>query len=110
MFLQIIKEITIKKIFSKKNIIIFVLVAWSVFSVWYVVRDQWWKFQYRQLQAAYQKGSADTIRLLMEQAERCIKIPMQDGDKKIEVMKVGCFAPEIQKTPEKNATTSTSKP
>jgi len=105
MFLQ-----TIKKIFSKKNILIFVLVAWIVFSGWYVARDQWQRFQYTQVQAAYQKGSADTIRLLMEQANKCVKIPVFDGDKKIEVVKVGCFISDIQKTPETQATTSSPKP
>ena len=105
MFLQ-----TIKKIFSKKNIIIFILVAWIAFSVWYVARDQWQRFQYSQVQAAYQKGSSDTVKLLMEQANKCIKIPVQDGDKKIEVVKVGCFAAEIQRAPEKSATTPTPAP
>ena len=93
MFLQ-----TIKKIFSKKNIIIFILVAWIAFSVWYVARDQWQRFQYSQVQAAYQKGSSDTVKLLMEQANKCIKIPVQDGDKKIEVVKVGC---SLKETPPK---------
>mgnify|MGYP001606467339 FL=1 len=98
---------TIKKIFTKKNIFIFVLIVWVVFSAFYIVRAEWQRFQYNHVQAAYQKGSSDTVRLLIDQVEKCVRVPVQDGDKKIEVVKVNCSA---QETPKKETVVPTPIP
>jgi len=97
----------IKRIFTKRNVLIFVAIIWIAFSVWYVVRTEWQKFQYSQIQSAYQKGSSDTVRLLIDQVEKCAPVLVQDGDKKIEVVKVGCSS---QNVPKKETATPTPTP
>ncbi|MEK7580468.1 MAG: hypothetical protein AAB465_02575 [Patescibacteria group bacterium] len=89
MILQNIGQ-AVAKIITKKSILIFVLIAWAGFSIFYIVRDQWQRFQFNQIQVAYQKGVSDTIKLLISQAEKCAPVPVIDGDKKIEIIKVGC--------------------
>ncbi len=98
MILQNIGQI-IAKIINKKNILIFVLIVWVGFSIFYIVHDQWQRFQFNQIQVAYQKGVSDTIKLLINQAERCAPVPVIDGDKKIEIIKVGCSHQETPLTP-----------
>jgi len=73
-----------------RKALIVVLGLWIVFSISYIVRDQWLKFQFRQIQASYQKGIADTIRTVMNQVELCQPLSLVDEDKKIEIIKVGC--------------------
>jgi hypothetical protein len=75
---------------AAKKILLIILGLWIVFSVGYVLRDQWIKFQNRQILAAYQNGVANTLRTLMSQAELCQPVSLMDGDKKIELIKVGC--------------------
>ena len=97
----------LKQIFTKRNLLVFILVVWLAFSVYYIARDQWQKFQLGQLQVAYQKGSSDTVKLLIEQVDKCIRVPVQDGDRKIEVVKVDC---SLKETPPKETATPSVKP
>jgi hypothetical protein len=73
-----------------KTTLMIILGFWIVFSIGYVLRDQWIKFQNRQILAAFQNGVADTVRALIRQAETCQPVSLIDGDKTIEVVKVGC--------------------
>lgn len=80
----------IKKIVSWRNILILFLIIWLGFSIFYVGRDQWQKFQAKQVQAAYQNGVTDAVRLLMKETEKCAPIPLQDGDKTVKVIRADC--------------------
>lgn len=77
------------KPFFKKAVIV-ILGLWIIFSLGYIFRDQWTKFQNRQVLIAYQNGVADTIRALISQAELCQPVSLVDGDKRIELIKLGC--------------------
>lgn len=80
-----------KNIITKKNILIFIITLWVVFSVGYIARDQWQEFKTRYTQNAYQKGVSDSIKTLITVAEKCVKVPLYDGDKKMEVVSVKCL-------------------
>jgi hypothetical protein len=92
------KETQIKKRFwhnwnlkaITKKMLLITLGLWIVFSIGYILRDQWIKFQNRRILTAYQQGVADTVRALMNQAEACQPVSLTDGDKRIEVIKLGC--------------------
>ncbi|MFA4890706.1 MAG: hypothetical protein WC587_03760 [Candidatus Paceibacterota bacterium] len=91
MILQIqnIKQIA-AKIITKKSVFVFVLIAWLGFSVFYIIRDQWQKFQFGQIQVAYQKGVSDTVQLLVNQSENCVPVPVRNGDKTIKMINAEC--------------------
>jgi hypothetical protein len=75
---------------SKKMLLIIIFGLWIIFSIGYILRDQWIKFQNRQILTAYQNGIADTVRTLMSEAETCRPVSLVDGEKTIELMKIGC--------------------
>lgn len=80
-----------KNIFTTKNIVVAFTLVWIVFSVGYIIRDQWQDFQNGRVQAAYQQGLTDTVRTLMGQVASCNPIPLFDGDTRVEVIAVSCL-------------------
>lgn len=74
-----------------KKILLAILWLWIIFSLGYIVRDQWLKFQLTQTQDIYQQGVADTIRTLMVQTTTCQPITLQDGDKTIQIIAIACL-------------------
>lgn len=73
-----------------KIIGIVLLILWILFSLGYVARDQWIRFQNNQLVAAYQRGVADSIRTMMTQSENCQRVTLQDGEKEVEFINATC--------------------
>lgn len=80
----------IKKIVTWKSVLILLVIVWLGFSLFYIVRDQWQKFQAKQIQTAYQNGVTDAVRLLMKETEKCAAVPLQDGDKTVKVIRADC--------------------
>ena len=88
--LQTPTKIKTKIKMTKKKGVLVILGLWLIFSSGYIARDQWIEFQNRQILAAYQSGVTDTVRTLMERAELCQPVSLVDGDKQMELIKVGC--------------------
>ncbi len=81
---------------TKQNILVFLGIVWMVFSVGYIAVDQWRDFKARYARNAYQKGVSDSVRALMSQAEKCVKVPLFDGEKRLEVVSVSCLQDDSQ--------------
>jgi predicted negative regulator of RcsB-dependent stress response len=78
--------------FTKKNIIIGIVILWVVFSFAYIVWDMWSKFQANVAQSAYQQGAQDVIGQLIQAAEdpNCAPIPVFAGEKQVELISTAC--------------------
>ncbi len=95
-----LENIKIKDI-TKRQILVFILATWIVFSVGYVAYDQWQRFKIRYSQSAYRKGVSDSIKILITQVEKCVVVPLYEGNKKVKIVSVGCLnkgAKDSQKT------------
>jgi hypothetical protein len=79
-----------------KKILFIILGLWLIFATGYIAYDQWIRFLNQQILTAYQAGVADTIRTLMSQAELCQPVSLVDGERTINVLKVGCPPAEQQ--------------
>ncbi len=86
------KKIFLRKAIKKVGLVI--LLLWLVFSAGYVIRDQWLRFQFKQIQTAYQKGITDSIRTIMVQSANCQQVTLQDGDKRVELIATSCLETE----------------
>lgn len=82
---------SIKKIITKKSILILLAIVWVIFSIGYIANDQWKNFQNAKMQAAYQKGVSDSVKMMISEAAQCKTVPLYDGDKKTEVVSVECL-------------------
>ncbi len=90
------KNTKIKNI-TKKQIIMFVVVSWFIFSVGYIVHDQWQRFKIQYSQNAYKQGVSDSIKTLITQMEKCVAVPLYDGNKKVEAVSVECLKKDSKK-------------
>ena len=82
-----------KKSFVKdlvKKLFWLLVIGWMVFSLIYILRDQWLKFRFRELQTMYQRGIEDAVRLIMNQSANCQEVLLQDGQRKIKLIDVTC--------------------
>jgi hypothetical protein len=75
---------------ASKTTLMIILGFWIIFSMGYVLRDQWIKFQNQQVLTAYQQGVGDTVRALITEAQLCRPVSLLDGENRIELLKVGC--------------------
>ncbi len=91
-----LENIKIRNI-TRKQIIAFVVVVWVVFSVGYIAYDQWQRFKIQYSQSAYKQGASDSIKALMTQMEKCVVVPLYNGDKKVEAVSVGCLKKDPKK-------------
>jgi hypothetical protein len=90
-----------KNILTKKNILVAIITIWITFSIGYITYDQWKNFQAGQLQTAYYQGVTDSIQALVIQSEKCLPIPLYEGeDKKVEMIAVSCLEQTPEQTPE----------
>jgi len=92
------KKWRLKTFFGR--VVVIILGLWIIFSIGYVARDQWIEFQNNQILTAYQSGVADTVRTLMSQAESCQPVSLFDGNKQIQVLKIGCGQVQPEEQPE----------
>lgn len=79
--------------FTPKTILYFLVFLWIVFSVVYIVNDIWINFKNVQMGQAYEQGRADTINVLIQEAEKCQSFSVFSGEKEIQLIKIGC--PEL---------------
>ncbi len=79
------------KFFTKKIIILTAIIIWIIFSVGYIINDQWQDFRIEQIQVAYQKGASDSIRTIINESAKCQPIPLFDGSTKVNMIAVECL-------------------
>jgi len=82
---------TLTKFFTKKKICIGLISIWIIFSSYYIINDLYQNFKIKYAQNAYQKGVGDSVKTLITQVEKCVKVPLYDGDKKVEVVSMTCL-------------------
>ncbi len=80
-----------EKPFNKKSFGILLVVLWVAFSVYYIINDQWTDFKTREVERAYQKGVADSVKSLTAQLKDCKPVPLFDGVEKAEVISIKCL-------------------
>lgn len=68
-----------------------VLILWIIFSVLYMVNDQWNDFQLVKMQQAYNKGVADSISTLITESDKCSAVPLYYENQRIDVVAVKCL-------------------
>lgn len=88
-----------KNLFTKRNLLTLLVVLWVLFSVAYIVRDQWMKFQTVTLNNAYQSGAKAAIHTIITASDGCKGVPLFEGDKKVTFVSVDCLKPPA--TPQK---------
>jgi hypothetical protein len=92
---------------NKKNnkkpiatISIAILIVWIIFSVVYMANDQWSDFQLVKMQQAYKSGIDDSVRTVIEEADKCSMVPLYDGNQKIDVVSVKCLSQQVAENTE----------
>jgi hypothetical protein len=77
-----------------KILLFIILGLWLVISAGYIVHERVVRFINQQIliayQLAYQQGVSDTVRALIGEAELCRPVSLIDGERRIEVIKIGC--------------------
>ncbi len=81
----------LKKIFTKKFIVLVIIIIWIIFSVGYIINDQWQDFRIEQIKDAYQSGAANSIKTIISESTKCQPIPLFDGSTKVSVIAVKCL-------------------
>ena len=81
--------------FSKKNLLVFLLVLWMIFSIGYIGWSVWNNIRAGMLNQAYQQGVTDVINQLISQVEKnnCKPVPVfnQTDKKQVELVSVACL-------------------
>lgn len=80
------KKITIARAMSILAII------WIVFSIFYIIKDQWEDFQLSKMQQSYQNGVSDSVRTLITESAKCNKIPLYYDNQTIEMIEISCIS------------------
>lgn len=75
----------------KKKIFHFLIFAWIVFSIVYIVWDAWTDFKNIQLSNAYQQGAVAAIDKIIEETEKCQVVPVFSNEKEIQLVSVSCL-------------------
>lgn len=75
----------------KKTICHLLVFLWIVFSLTYIAWDLWGDFKNIQMFQAYEQGRADTVSILIEEAEKCEPVQVTGRDKQISVIGVHCL-------------------
>ena len=75
---------------TKKTILYLILFLWVIFSVVYIINDIWSNYKNVQLVNAYNQGKADTINVLITEAEKCQPFSVFSEEKEIQLIKIGC--------------------
>ena len=80
-----------KTIFNKRNIFVALVFIWVIFSVIYIIRDQWQDYKIRELQQAYQSGAGDAVNTIIKEALQCKQVPLMSGETKINIIAIECL-------------------
>ena len=79
----------------KNKIIKYVLwcigIGWLLFSIYYVGRDFYGKYQTNVIQTSYQKGYTDSINSLINEAKKCQPFTAYNQNDKIELIWTDCL-------------------
>jgi len=67
------------------------LALWLVFSVGYVVRDQWRTVIASRLQAARDEGKAEVVGEILRLAKSCEPFPVYSGDGRANMIDIDCL-------------------
>ena len=81
---------------TKKTILYLILFLWVIFSVVYIINDVWSNYKKVQLVNAYNQGKADTINALIQEADKCQPFPVSNGEKEVQLTKIGCPGVSIE--------------
>jgi hypothetical protein len=85
---------------SRRRTIEAVVVAWFVFSVGYVIADQYEKFKTRNVTEHYERGRNDgrneAVATLLELSEKCQPIDIAAGERKTQLIGVPCLKQQQQ--------------
>ena len=81
----------VKKFLTKKNVSIFLIVTWILFSVGYVLNDQWQNYKLVQLQKVYQLGSSNFVKTLVNESKKCQPILLSDGVTEVNMISIECL-------------------
>ena len=79
------------KFFTKKITILVTIIIWIIFSVTYIINDQWQDFKIDQIQVAYQNGASSSIKTIISESAKCQPIPLFDGSTKVSLIAIECL-------------------
>lgn len=80
------KKITIKRVMA------ILAMIWVIFSILYIIKDQWEDFQLSKMQQSYQNGVSDSVKTLISESAKCNKIPLYNDNQTIEMIEVSCVS------------------
>lgn len=82
-----------KKVVKKKTLVHVFFVVWIIFSVSYIVYDQWTIFQNETLQKAYLAGRVDFVDGFIIEAdkENCKVVTVYAEEKEVNVINIECL-------------------
>ena len=76
------KKIPLGKIF---------LVLWIIFSILYVINNEWNRFQALVVRGSYNKGVSDAVAKVIEESKACKAFPINIGETKATLVNVDCL-------------------
>lgn len=77
--------------FNKVPVKKIILIVWVVFSICYVVYNEWSRFSMYVMQRSYQQGMADAVGRMITESKTCKAIPINVGDNKVTLVNVDCL-------------------
>lgn len=87
-----------KDMLNRKYIVRAVMLLWVLFSLGYIMRDQWLRFRTVQLQSAYKQGFADSVQKLITESGKCEPISVYNADEKVSLINIECLKPTDETT------------
>lgn len=76
---------------SKKTILYLLVSAWIIFSIVYIINDVWSDFKNVKMLNAYERGRAEIINQLIQEAEKCQPVPIFSAGKQIQLINTDCL-------------------
>lgn len=79
---------------SQDRLFKFAITLWMVFSLLYIVYDQWQDFKVGQLEKAYLQGKMDFVNDIVERAQKCEPFNLYNTskDSKVDLINVACLS------------------
>ncbi|MFN3302044.1 MAG: hypothetical protein ACK413_03405 [Patescibacteria group bacterium] len=82
---------SLKNFFTFKRILNLLLVLWVLFSLGYIGWDIFNKFKFRVFQAGYQQALTDSVKSIIQQAEKCQTVSVFEGGKRVDLISINCL-------------------
>lgn len=80
-----------KQYLTLKNGVGAVLILWIMFSIGYIVRDQFFKFKGSLYNDAYQAGVIQSVEQLITQAKSCEPVKVYKDDEEVNLIAIECL-------------------